>query len=86
MELYELGMALSVVLIAALMDLLDANTEPHRQAERAPPCPAGLSAPVGSPHQGPTRGVARAALGVARSQPPTPWRHAPWIGNGEPPW
>ena len=34
MELYELGMALSVVLIAAFMDLLDAS-EPHQEAERA---------------------------------------------------
>jgi hypothetical protein len=35
MELDELGIALSVLLIAAVMDLLDADIEPHREAERA---------------------------------------------------
>jgi hypothetical protein len=79
MELDELGMALSVLLIAAVMDLLDVNSS-HTGSRACPPCPAGPSAPVGSPHQGPTREVARRAR-RRPSRPPTPWRHAPWIGN-----
>ncbi len=66
MELYELGMAPSVLLIAAIMDLLDVNSS-HTRSRACPPCPAGPSAPGGSPHQGPTREVAR-----ARSASPEP--------------
>jgi hypothetical protein len=83
MELYKLGMALSVLLIAAFIDLLDVNSS-HTGSRACPPCPAGPSAPVGSPHPCPTREVAR-----ARSASPEPTTDAlaarPWIGNGEPP-
>jgi hypothetical protein len=83
MELYELGMAPSVLLIAAVMDLLDVNSS-HARSRACPPCPAGPSPPGGSPHQGPTREVAR-----ARSASPEPTTDAlaarPWIRNGEPP-
>jgi hypothetical protein len=52
MELYELGMALSVVLIAAVMDLLDTSTELHRKPD-VPALPCGPVGAVGSPHPGP---------------------------------
>jgi hypothetical protein len=66
MELYELGMALSVLLLAAVMDLLDDNSS-HTGSRACPPCPADPSAPGGSPYRGPTREVAR-----ARSASPEP--------------
>jgi hypothetical protein len=66
MELYELGMALSALLIAAIMDLPDVHSS-HTGSRACPPYPAGPPAPVGSPHQGPTREVAR-----ARSASPKP--------------
>jgi hypothetical protein len=64
MELSELGIGLPVLSIAALMELLDDNIEPQRQADRARlagrPVGTGQARP-----QGPARAVAR-----GRSAPP----------------
>jgi hypothetical protein len=57
MKLYESAIAPLVVLIAAVMELLEPKQRATPEKRACPPCPAGLSAPPGSPHQGPTPGA-----------------------------
>ena len=71
MEFYELAMALSVVLIVAVMDLLDASTEPHCKPG-VPALPCGPVGAVGFPHPGPDARSSAGDIGVAPSPRPTP--------------
>lgn len=64
MELYELGMALSAVLIAAVIDLLDASAELHRK----PGVPALPCRPVGTGRV-PVSGARCAQRGRRRRRP-----------------
>jgi hypothetical protein len=83
MELYELAMTLSVLLIAAVMDLLDVNSS-HTEAARAYPARQARRHRSG-PHTKARRVRWRGRARRRPSRRPTPWRHALWIGNGEPP-
>ena len=81
MELHESAMAPSVVLIAAVMDLLEPNSEPHRKAERA--CLARQACR----HRPGPRTNARRLDQRGRHRPhPKPTTEAlashPWIGKG----
>ena len=84
MELHESAMAPSVVLIAAVMDLLEPNSEPHRKAEHA-----RLARQACRHRPGPRTNARRLEQrGRHRPRPsprPRPWHHSPWIGKGSHP-
>jgi hypothetical protein len=81
MELYESAMAPSVVLIAAVMDLLDTNSEPHRKAKRA-----RLARQACWHRPGPRTNARRLERRWCHRPRPKPTTEAlashPWIGKG----
>jgi hypothetical protein len=81
MELYELGIGLPVLSIAALMELLDDNIEPHRQADRARLARQARRHWSG-PAPGPGVSSRAGALGAASGPRSTPRRRSCGSGTG----